>query len=300
MNMFYPYQGIALEGGGVCGICHAGVAKYLNQIGQLNQINYFIGSSAGSMLAAMLACRVPVDQLENIMLNLDLKSFENYNWLYIGSLYRLHSKLGLNDGQNIQSQFEDILFQITGVHNITFKQITEKYKTHCILTATSYRQQKTLYYSDFDTPDKIVSSAVQASASYPIEFSPMLVQCTSPEGNLEQDYHIDGGILNNYPIEKLYEYMPKKSALGVMLVSKYEDKLFSNMPSGIFEYLEGVLRMIRDQAFKVHYNKMDSQQTIKVDIGNISTLDFNISTDQKLMLFDSGYQAAKLFFNDIF
>lgn len=291
-------KGLALEGGGVCGIGHVGVAKYLAQIGIYNLINYFIGSSAGSMIAVLLACRVSADELEDIMLKFNFNDLRSNSWLFIGSIYRLNSEWGLNPGQNIATEFSKVLDSVTGIPNITFKQLNQKYGTHCIITATSYRYQKTIYYSDLEewSENRSVIEAIRASASYPFEFSPMLTT-TLVNGKEEPDYHMDGGILDNYPIERLYNYLKKEEVIGVKLVSKAFDKELKKMPNSILEFGEAIGAMIRNQAFKTHFNKDDAERTISVNVGLISCMDFNLEIGQKMDLVGAGWEAAKNFFN---
>lgn len=281
-------EGWALEGGGVCGLGHVGVAKFLEERGILDQINYFAGTSAGSMLAGLLACKICVSDIEEIMLNLDISQLEDPNWLYVNKIYKLWYNFGLNQGSNICDVYGDILEKYIGSRDITLQQIREKYGKTLIITTTSIKFGKTIYYNPDDYPDTKLVEAVRNSACYPMEFTPH---------SENKDLLVDGGVLNNYPIKSLHRYLQKEQIIGSKFVSKVgETNMFeNNIPNNLEQYILSFIKIYRNLAFNIHVDSDDWKRTIVINVGSISSMDFDIDLDQKNWLINQGYDAAENF-----
>jgi len=299
-----PYfQGLALEGGGVCGLGHVGVIKYLDETNRLENITHFAGSSAGAMMAGLLACRIPYSDLEQILLTLDFRDFEDSKWLLFNDIYRLWCDYGWNQGKNISKIYGKILKQYLGDDQITLGQIREKYGTTLIITATSWKEGKTIYYHPDNDPQLKLVEAVRQSASYPAEFTP----CS--EGG---DLYLDGGVLDNYPIQALDKWLPSDKVFGSKLVNSKPmpvshpeadqelDPSYSppqnKLPSNIVGYLKGIIRMYKDLALRIHISPDDWARSVLVNVGTTSTMDFDLSSDSKSWLINQGYSAAQKFF----
>jgi hypothetical protein len=52
---------------------------------------------------------------------------------------------------------------------------------------------------------------------------------------------------------------------------------------------------LRDQALRLHVSEGDWDRTIPVDVGTISSVDFNLTSDDKNFLISRGQEAAKAF-----
>jgi len=297
--------GIAFEGGGICGLAHIGVCKYLQEQGLYDSLKFFAGTSAGSMIAGLAACRVPVLQLEAALLKFDFESFNNSNWLFLGNTYRLINNYGWSDGQNIEEVYGQLLKNNIGDSEITLGQIYQKYGSGLVITATSWNDRKTYYYTFDSHPDMKLKEAVRRSASYPINFTPAV------DGN---DYLLDGGILDNYPIRALYPYCEPENVIGCKLIPSDNPSRCPNFPlitvvtdskhskhsknqkkpdcSSIVDYLSGILEIWQTFALRAHVHSDDWSRSIQINVGNISILNFNISNQTKEWLVRQGYEGA--------
>lgn len=287
------YHGIAFEGGGVLGIAHAGVCSYLGEIGLSKELKYFAGSSAGAFIAGLMACRVTEDQLKEILFGINFKEFEDDSWLIFFDIYRLINKFGWNRGEVIGKWFGDLLDKYIGERDITFQEVLDKYGSYLIITSTDFGYDEVIYYTPDSSPNMSIRDAVSESARYPIEFCPVFKN---------DNMYIDGGTKDNYPIKKLYDYLPKEEVFGVKLVSTTEAKRQKRpvkvLPKNLKEYLSILLEIIYNQALRVYVSKDDWQRSIPVNVGDLSTLDFNLTEENKNFLFQQGYDAAKKFFSE--
>jgi len=287
------YRGIALEGGGVAGIAHAGVCKYLEKINLFDRLTHFAGSSAGSIAAGLLACRLNASQIHEILSNTNFKEFKDDSWFVVRDIYRLINQFGWNRGDAIEKWYSDILEKYIGNRNITFKEIYEKYKSYLIITSTDVGYDQTIYYTPDSVPDMPICKAVRESISIPIFFCPV-----SKDGNL----YVDGGTKDNYPIQKLYEYLPKEQVFGVKLMSSLEiarkRRPTKIVPNNLLDFTSCLIDMLYDQALRIHIRKDDWSRSIIVDIMEISSRNFNLTDKEKQFLLDQGYNAAEKFFSE--
>lgn len=289
-RMVSQLRGLALEGGGVTGIAHVGVIKILDDMGILSKLTHFAGSSAGSLVTVLLACRVPYDKIREINLNLNFKEFEDSSWLAIKDVYNLVNYFGWNTGDAVIKIVGDILEKYVGLRTITLGQIKEKFGTTLIITATDMGIQNTIYYTPDTHPDIQVVEVARQSTSIPLFYCPV-----TKGGHM----YVDGGLLDNYPIRKLYEYLPPEQVFGVMLRSTKDGskRQPATLPQNIIEFTKIIITMLHDKASHVHVEQADWERTIRVNVGTISSTDFNLTDEQKLWLMAQGEDATKKFFD---
>lgn len=282
------WRGVAFQGGGVSALGHVGVIKVLDDMGILSKITHTSGSSAGSLIETLVACRLPYETIKEIALNLDYTSFRDSSWFIPIDVYKLIYNFGWNPGDALTKIYGDILEKYVDNRLITFGQIFEKYGTTLIITSTDVGSESTVYYSPDTHPNMPVIEAGRESSSIPVFYCPVV-----KDGHM----YVDGAVLNSYPIEILYNYLPKEQVFGVKLISNDDNpnKPYK-LPTNLTEYLMKIITMLHNQACKTHINEDDWKRTIKVDIGSIKTTDFNLTKIEKLWLIDQGELAGLKFF----
>lgn len=159
--------GVVLSGGGIRGIAHLGVLKALKDKGV--QISMITGTSAGAIVGALFANGV--DPYEALTIFQKTKLFK-----FLRPAFRLPALL------NLETAYP--LFKTYLPHD-SFEYL----KIPLIVTATNFNEGKLVYFSEGDLIRKVL-----ASGCIPGVFSPILI---------EGKYHVDGGVLNNFPIEPL-------------------------------------------------------------------------------------------------
>lgn len=281
------FRGIAFKGGGVKGIAHSGVVQGLEEIGLLAKLTHFIGSSAGSIVAGLCACRLSAETIKEISLALDFKKLGDRGFFF-KDLYDLTTTWGCCE--NIGGQiYTAILEKYVGNGAITFKEVLVKFDSTLIITTTDINFGETLYYDHVTNPDMPIAEAVRRSINMPWYYSPI---------QSDNHYFIDGGLLNNYPIKHLYKYLPKNQVIGSCLVSssQLENQLkpINTIPKNFIDYSERILEILLNKAMSVHVPEKEWQRTIAIDTMNISSTDFDIKMDQKNFLIQQGIKA----FND--
>jgi NTE family protein len=159
--------GIALSGGGVRGIAHLGVLQALNE----NQIfpNQFSGSSAGAIVGALYCSGMDPEEILEVILKTNYFKFMRPAISWTGIL-----------SMDLVEQLFIKYFPENSFASL---------KIPLSIAATDLRKAKVVYFSRGPLIKPLL-----ASSCIPGMFDPILI---------EDNYYIDGGVLNNLPIEPL-------------------------------------------------------------------------------------------------
>ncbi len=159
--------GLALSGGGARGIAHLGVLQALDDLGI--EINALSGTSSGAIVGAFYASGVAPRKVLEIIKNTKLL------WFVRPAI----SKTGLLKVQKLQDLFSK---------HLPFRSFQELPK-RLTINATDVKLGESKYFHEGD-----LIPAILASSCMPVIFDPIVIDSVA---------YIDGGILNNLPIEPL-------------------------------------------------------------------------------------------------
>lgn len=159
--------GLALSGGGARGIAHLGVLQALDELDI--EINALSGTSSGAIVGAFYASGVPPRKVLEIVKQTKL-------FLFVRPAI---SKTGLLKVQKLQDLFSK---------HLPFRSFQELPKSLTI-NATDVKLGESKYFHQGD-----LIPAILASSCMPVIFDPIVIDGVS---------YIDGGILNNLPVEPL-------------------------------------------------------------------------------------------------
>lgn len=186
--MKYDY-GIILSGGGARGIAHLGILKALEEFGI--QPSIISGTSAGAIAGAFYAKGFGVDEILSIIKN---GHFFNFSNLHI-----------VKEGIFSMKGFEDIYK--TYFKNNSFEDLT----IPLFVAATDILKGEINYFFEGE-----LSSSLLASSCIPVLFQPV---------HYRGHYYVDGGVLNNFPIEPLLDKCHKIIGINVNSINKEEHKV---------------------------------------------------------------------------
>ncbi|NNK20767.1 MAG: patatin-like phospholipase family protein, partial [Flavobacteriaceae bacterium] len=194
-----PKVGLVLSGGGAKGMAHIGALKVIEESGV--QIDYIGGTSMGAIIGALYASGYSADQLDFLFRSSDLanliqdnlprdaKTFyekensERYALTLPFNDFKLSFPQGLSSGQNIYSTLVRMLYHVKDIRDFNELQIP----FFCI--ATNVETGKEVLLNSGFLPE-----AILASGTFPSLFQP---------AEVDGQILIDGGVLNNYPVEEL-------------------------------------------------------------------------------------------------
>lgn len=161
--------GICLSGGGARGIAHIGVLKALEEHNIFPQ--FVSGASAGSIIGTLYASGKSIDEILGIVHDANL--FKIFRFV----------TLGLTGGLANLNYLRDILSQELQTHD--FAALPSK----LFVCVSNINKGKWSIIKDGNIIDAVV-----ASSSIPLVFEPV---------EIRGELYVDGGLLNNFPIEPL-------------------------------------------------------------------------------------------------
>jgi NTE family protein len=165
--------GVVLSGGGVRGFAHLGVLKVLDEL-QIKPCA-ISGVSAGAIFGALYASGKSPDEILFFAKNNSYFGFSNFLW----------RKEGLFSMETIRK----ILIENLAVDSF------ESLKIPLYVNATDFLHNKTLFFSSGELIKPLI-----ASASFPVLFEPV---------SAENSRLVDGGLLDNFPVEPLLNLSDK-------------------------------------------------------------------------------------------
>lgn len=306
------------EGGGVRGIGHVGAACVFEKEGY--EFENLAGSSAGAIVASLLAVGYTCEEIKEEMKTLDYVKFKEKTLLdYLGTAGKIISLLfdyGLYSANYFENWLNNLLEQ---KGKVTFGDIKTKsnrcgnaaYKLQ--VTASDLTDRRLLVLpndlKDFciDPDTYSIAKAVRMSMSIPIFYEPFKLK----DCNGKEHFIVDGGLLSNYPMWILDDGRsnPQCPTFGFKFVENAEEIPSSFVPNdskmNVFEYIKSLVSTALDANDKqyISYSKGDFQRTIAIPttvqingkVKNISATDFDISRLESMELFQNGVDAAERF-----
>ncbi|MBD5800253.1 phospholipase [Bacillus pseudomycoides] len=278
------------EGGGVRGIAHVGAICALAKQGY--ECERVAGTSAGAIIAALLAAGYSCEELKTIISNVNYHQFIKKTLFdkipFVGKGLNAWAKLGIYSNVFLETWLEDLLHK-KGIHNFSDLSNPQNLK----IIASDISNGKMVIFPDdlpnygFTTQDFSIAKAVRMSSTIPFYFEP--VKWKQP------CYMVDGGLLSNYPIW-IFDSpnIPRWPTFGFHFVKNeiqaepvpYED------PISMFKGLFKTMMQAHDLR---HLDKESKARTIAIPTGTITSTKFQLTTEEKEWLYQSGFHTAEKF-----
>lgn len=194
-----PKVGLVLSGGGAKGLAHIGALKVIEEAGV--KVDYIGGTSMGAIVGALYASGYSAKELDSIFRVTDFtrliqdnvprgaKTFyekensEKYALTLPFTNFKVSFPQAISGGQNIYNELVRLLFHVKDVHD--FNKLPIPFL--CMATNVETGEQVLLDHG-------YLPEAIVASGTFPSLFEP---------SEIEEEILIDGGVVNNYPIERV-------------------------------------------------------------------------------------------------
>ena len=276
------YDTLVIGGGALKGFILLGALQYVQDNYFVNHIKHYIGTSAGAMISYLLLIGyTPVEIMVYICTHQVIEKMKDMN--YAGAV----DGSGITTFSYIQDHLEKMTIEKTG-RLMTLGDLKQIYGKTLTMATYNISKGKVEYLSSIDTPEIPCITAIRMSSNIPLFFEHFRYMGS---------FYIDGGIVDNFPLEKGMEN--GKKVLGVY-VENHGIKIDNPASLGVVSYVFKMINiaMTRETAMKVEKYKNDcsivSVSTSKDTI--TSGMNFHISATEKLDMFSSGYQIAQKYF----
>ncbi|XYH92770.1 patatin-like phospholipase family protein [Sorangium sp. So ce1128] len=304
---------LVLEGGGVKGIALAGAIEELDRHGY--EFNLLVGTSAGSMVAALLGAGYTPKELAEIIAGPEIEKIADASRLsYIpvigrplGAILSLATRLGVYKGDFLLEFLRKKLLE-KGVR--TFRDLIApgnegekdpryRYRVHVI--AADITRGRMLVLPDDVTvehygvaPDDLeVALAVRMSVSVPFVFRPVRLKGR----NGVVSYIVDGGLLSNFPVWFFDDR--DMFTIGVRILQNRQHELR-------FPYIAHMTYALASTAVEAHdihaatrFDRKKWGRTVEVNTANVSIFEFKLTPLQKETLYEAGRRTMELFLPDV-
>jgi NTE family protein len=280
------------EGGGVKGIAFAGALVAAEKHGA--EWQSVAGTSAGAIVAALLAAGYTARELEDIMVNkMDFEAFmdEDFKDRFPGGkALSVIQEYGVYEGLYFIDWMDEMLSE---KDVFVFNDLDIPLK----MIATDITRGKMIVLPDdlveygVDPGNFPVADAVRMSMSIPIFFEPVKIM---HKESGQWCYIVDGGLLSNYPMWLFKE--SKYPTIGFKLVAKGELEIKTQ--DGAIDYLMSIVSTMLEANDARHISKKDIENTVLVPTLNYGTTQFDISMEGKLKLVRLGEEATDEFFQN--
>lgn len=276
LNMLDPHavRNLVFSGGGVRGYSYAGVLSELVAAGvRLERLEGVGGTSIGAMFAVAIVCGWTPAELIAEVTHQNVKQ-----WLTL-DLHALWSQFGIVQGDRLREYFDAVLVgRLHKGSGLTFKQLHAHTGKRLVLIACDLSNNAEVVFSHTTTPDVKVADACFMSMAIPGLFAPFLYN-----GAL----CCDGGIKNNFPLN----HFPVASTLGVRVAWGHAVSLNS-----VDQVLARVVYCVLSESENMrwtHLKKESRDNTLEVNVGDLSTIELQLTRAHKLMLINSGRLAVR-------
>ena len=253
-------------GGGTRLPAHVGILHALQDFDV--EFNHIVGVSGGSIVSSLFAAGMTPAEIKEIALNTNYNDFREF------SLLKLIRNGGLSSGDRFEKWMDDLL------GGKTFAELD--YNLHIV--ATDVATGAPVIFDKENTPDVKVSLAVRFSMSIPLVFS---------FKTFGDHVMVDGSILSEDAVHRDWA-KDGTPVLCFRLKGDHETnevKIKGWFP--IYKYLTLLVRTFMTTISGEYINDAFWHNTVVVNIGNYSAVDFSMTQEQKLALFDIGFKTAE-------
>lgn len=307
---------LVLEGGGVKGIGLVGAVGTLRT--RYPDVQRVAGTSAGAIVASLIAAGLSDAELDQTMRSLDYSRFEQGDWLdhlgVVGKGLELLLHGGIYQTDYLHGWITEQLAS-HGVHtwgdlrytdpdpDIGVTEQNKRYKLVVIVSDLSRGRMLRLPWDYQELcgldPDRIaVADAVTASASIPFFFRAQHLTC-GPKQNGDKLTLTDGGTLSNYPIgifDRPNGTEPRWPTLGVKLSARMKPAAEWRPADNPIEMCMRLFETMMDAHDNSYVDQKSVQdRTVFVDTTGVSATNFKLTNEVRDQLFTEGQTSAAKF-----
>ena len=266
---------LIMKGGGVKGLAFAGA---ICELQKHFSFRIFVGTSAGSIAAALLAAGATGAELEE---KLRRKSFRDFLDGHLWSLpITIWTLPGLHPGITFMDWLREELHQyVPKAADVELKDLPKR----AVIYAATTGSGEITFDTNGERADTAVHTAVRCSISIPYFFQPQ---------SINNRRVFDGGLLHSYPVEIFLsqekQRNPQASALTFIALYLGTVRPFLLKPRPVIADLLSIWLERNDAQIIDRYR----EDTVVIDTSPISTIDFDLSDDEKDFLVIEGRAAA--------
>ncbi|MFC0297359.1 patatin-like phospholipase family protein [Geobacillus jurassicus] len=283
---------IVFSGGGVKGFALLGAYEAIEEKGL--RWKRLAGTSAGSLLSALLAAGYSARDIAQLLEELELEHFLDERPLWIPfplwKWVRLYWHLGLYQGKAFERWLEEAL-AARGVR--TFQDVPAG---SLYIVASDVTNGRLVVLPDdlavygIDPGLFSIAKAVRMSISIPYFFEPVRLH-----GRNGASLIVDGGVLSNFPLFLFDEEKKKKRpVLGVQLSPKPGERPKRTIANALDLY-EALFAAMREAHDARYVSRRHEKNIVFLPVDNVISTEFSIDPESRRRLIDYGRERTRQF-----
>lgn len=265
---------LVLSGGGAKGIAFIGALRSLQNRGILSNITTYAGTSIGALILFLLNIGYTPDELYDFVKNFDFSKLKSFNITTLLETY------GLDDGEKVKKFLIRFLMAKKLSPDITFEQLYEKTNKTLLVTSVNVNERHIEYFSHTTHPTMSIVQAIRMTTSIPFIFKPVTFN-----GNT----YIDGGCIDNFPYRLFNDVID--NVIGIYIT---EPPCKTQHTNTIESYAINVMYSII-YGFAEFIGTDTEHDIIKIEIGDVTMVSFDLALKEKRRLHDIGYEALNTY-----
>jgi predicted acylesterase/phospholipase RssA len=283
----------AFQGGG----CRAAafVGAYAEAVQRGVTFSSLVGTSAGSIVATLIAAGASRTELEAIIARLDFRQFlrpaastgssSGAAWLlsFVTKKAHLIDRLGMHSSEYIEQFMEqELKTLLPNSHSpVQFRDLPRA----VAVVATDLRTRKVKVWSSVETPMDEVSFAVRASCTIPLYFQPV------------QNRYVDGGVLSNLPS---FAFVGSQTLSDrVLAFCLQADDPHESPVTSLPTFVKSLADTMIEGAQDLQLQLQKDVHLITINSGTLKATDFELMDDTAIRtLVANGVEATAAFFDE--
>ena len=285
---------LVFSGGGPIGLISYGAAKYLNKekFWDLKNIKTIYGTSVGAYMGILVSLGYEWDWIDDYFIKRPWKKIIDVE---ITTILEAYNKKGLLGEKFINDIIQPLLEAKNLSKDVTFKELYEfnNIEIHIYSTEMNGDQMSKLDISYISHPDMKIIYGLTMSMAFPFIFSPVIE---------DDKCYIDGGLLNNFPMNDCLENNEECEILGFDIKFPGEENKITE-DSTIINYLIVLLKKMKKEIdVKNTDNQVTNKQVtnvVKCHVNNLhgfkGWIDLLEDENLRIQIIDDGCKMAEEF-----
>jgi len=296
------FETLVLSGGAVRAIAFVGAMRYLEETGRVTSVQTVVGSSAGAIVAFMLALGYRADEMHEWVT--DRMARSGVNQLDMDGVLDMVEMMGVDSGERLEGYLASMLEEKTGKRDATFAELQQHMTdVRLVVCASDLTRGRPEYFSARSRPDVSVVTAIRASCCIPLLFVPVVIG---------DSMYVDGGIFDNLPTGFAASESPGTNdqsytggQSGQILALNVKWDMPSGLPRDVVQYSYYLVVAMMRRTNAVHdRTRREERGLVVVDMPEmpvlsasdhgilgfcLDTMEFNVEADVVAAHEESGY-----------
>lgn len=275
---------ILFGGGAIRGVAYCGALKALEELNI--QYDTIAGSSVGSVFAGLMAAGYNSEEITEIMLKVNYELFRDIQ-LAIGPQFALSKGEVFLDWlrEKIEKKVYGTDYKKENNRPVTFADL----ETNLVVITTDLSNFECKEFSKFETPDFEVAKAIRISSGMPGLMKPI---------EYNNKVLVDGDLQKSAPMWSLSKNLQPENE---RIIEFRLEGDFQGNDHNTVEFLNAIYSYATrtgTKFLKDVYGCRDKYEYIILDTGDLNIVDFNVATERRIELIESGYHQTMDYFKN--